>query len=154
MSFLTLNIVDDLEFEVIQEDWNIYTIPPDDTVLKLKIVVTKILKTDKIDSLTGLPLYVTGYQNVLSVKSKKKGVPSQKLPLTQEELEKYKKQEVESKEEKTNWNKYKVFDSDYAVLYEIKPIITSIYRIVDLYDQLGYPYYILTSQVISKVRKT
>jgi hypothetical protein len=153
MSFVAIDIVDDLEFEVIKEVWNVYKIPQDDATLKFKVVVTKILKTNKLDELSGLNAYVTGYQNILSVKSSIKGQPSQKIPQTRDELENYQKHEVEYEELRTDWNQYKVFNTDSTVLYEIKPIITNVYRINGVYDAIGYPYYVVTSQIISRVKK-
>jgi len=149
----TFSILDDLEFEVVREVWNKYRIPEDRTVLKLKIVVTKILKTDKTDPITSLPIYATGHQTALSVKSELKGQPSPKLPTTQEELTNYELQEVKYEDEKVDWNIYEVFDSQNRVQYEIRPIIIRIYKVVGVFDQLGYPFYWVTSQIITRVKK-
>ena len=149
----TFTILDDLEFEVVREVWNKYRIPEDRTVLKLKIVVTKILKTDKTDPITSLPIYATGHQTALSVKSELKGQPSPKLPTTQEELTNHELQEVKYQVEELDWNIYKVFDSQNVIQYEIQPVITSIYKVIGVFDQLGNPYYWVTSQIITRVKK-
>jgi len=147
-----LKIIEDLDFEVIKEEWNEYKVTDDDSQIKLKTVIAKIFKTNITDQATGLPVYGTAYQNVLSVKSSTKGEPSDRLP-SPSEIPNMPKSEVNFITVKEDWNSYKIKDEGKDFIFEIKSIVTQIYRIDGFYDQLGYPYYWVLSQQVSRVRK-
>jgi hypothetical protein len=56
----------DLEFQILSEDWTRYRLLPDDTILGVRIAVTKLLQKD---TETGDPGYVVIGLPVLSVKA-------------------------------------------------------------------------------------
>ena len=56
---------EELEFKPIKEDWNTYE-ASDGTIVKIKVVVAKIIKTEDRNPLTGDPGYTVVSQNVVS----------------------------------------------------------------------------------------
>ena len=54
-----------MNFEAVKEEWNEYLLD-DGTRLRVKLVVTKILRTNQIDP-EGNPVYVITSQNVVGV---------------------------------------------------------------------------------------
>jgi hypothetical protein len=56
---------EELDFEIIKEDWNIYK-AEDGTIIKIKVVAAKIIRTEDKNRLTGDPGYTVTSQNVVS----------------------------------------------------------------------------------------
>ncbi len=56
-----------VDFEVVREDWNEYKLE-DGTVLKFKAIVTDIIRTEEYDPSTGNPIYHVRSTNILRVK--------------------------------------------------------------------------------------
>ena len=57
---------EDIDFEVLKEDWNEYKLA-DGTTLNLKLILTKVIKTNEYDP-AGAPIYVCGSTNVAKTK--------------------------------------------------------------------------------------
>jgi len=55
-----------LKFDAIREDWNIYRLE-DGKILKVKLVVTEVYKLDEIDETTGRNNYLIRSTNVISI---------------------------------------------------------------------------------------
>lgn len=49
-----------------------------------------------------------------------------------------------------DWNSY-ILNGGY--IYEVKPVLTMVYRIEGFYDKFGYPLYYVLSQNVSRTRK-
>lgn len=57
---------DDIDFSVVSEGWNEYTLS-DGTRMKIKLVVHGVVRTEDHDPMTGDPVYAVKTQNVLHV---------------------------------------------------------------------------------------
>lgn len=70
---------EDIDFEVMKEDWNEYKLK-DGTTLRVKTVVTSIIRTEDHDPMTGDPTYIIKSGNMLRaiVPENLKRVPSPK----------------------------------------------------------------------------
>lgn len=53
-----------LEFEALREDWNVYKLA-DGTTLRMKLVITEVLRVDKFNPATGEPVYQILSQNIV-----------------------------------------------------------------------------------------
>lgn len=61
----------DIDFKTIKEEWNEYQVN-DGTIIRMKVVVTNIVKlTDKYDK-EGNPIYLVKSSNVLSISAPEK----------------------------------------------------------------------------------
>ncbi len=54
-----------IDFEPMKEEWNEYSLS-DGNVLRLKIIVTSIFRTEEKDPITGFPLYFVQSNNVVT----------------------------------------------------------------------------------------
>lgn len=66
---LQSSIVEDMDFQVENEDWNIYELE-DGTRIDIKLILTRVAKTDKCDP-AGSPIYLTQTQTVIKPKLSK-----------------------------------------------------------------------------------
>ena len=57
--------IEDVDFNVIKEDWNEYSLK-DGTKLKIKLVLVKVKRSNKYDQF-GEPLYMVQSQNIVKV---------------------------------------------------------------------------------------
>ncbi|MCD6562676.1 MAG: hypothetical protein J7K23_02015 [Thermoproteales archaeon] len=140
---------EEVDYEEISEEWNVYRLK-DGTILRIKLIVSKFLRTKDKNPVTGYPNYIVAFKNVIDIKSTNRSgprpPPSPNLAEIPEEL----KEEVEVEEIiNEKWNQYKV---EGKYIYEIKPVIVQVFRIKDYYDPLGYPIYHVISQSISRIR--
>lgn len=55
-----------MEFEPVKEDWNIYRLK-DGTLVKIKVVATEIFRLSEIDELTGRPNYLVRSTNAIAI---------------------------------------------------------------------------------------
>ncbi len=60
---------EEINFEPIKEDWNLYKLE-DGRILKVKLVLVKVYKTNEKDPLTGEPIYVVTSTNIVTTSSK------------------------------------------------------------------------------------
>ncbi|RLF13802.1 MAG: hypothetical protein DRN06_08075 [Thermoprotei archaeon] len=142
--------LEEVEFEVKREPWNVYRLC-DGTILKFRTIVVKFFKTPHTDPTLNLPIYVVAYQNVLSVKSpvrdKPNPPPSQRLAEISPEL----REEVEIEDVlREEWNRYMV---EGKYIYELKPVITRIIKLKGFFDPAGYPIYHVISQNVSRIKE-
>lgn len=70
---------EDIDFKVVKEEWNEYKLD-DGTKLKVKLVLTSVIRTEDCDPMTGDPVYVIKTGNMLKaiVPDKLKKLPSLK----------------------------------------------------------------------------
>jgi len=143
---IDLSRIEDVPFEDKKEIWNEYLLS-DESKIRLKVVVTKFLKTPEIDPLTNCPQYIIASKNIVSVTSSKRGKPTP--PQDLKEIPDEKKVEVEVSEiVKEDWNEYIIEDK---YICRLKPVIVLVYKIKDSFDVMGYPIYFVRSQNIVKI---
>jgi hypothetical protein len=63
---LQASVVDEIDFEVVKEDWNSYQLE-DGARIDIKLILTRVAKTDKFDPM-GSPIYLTQTQTVIKPK--------------------------------------------------------------------------------------
>jgi len=141
-------LVKELDFEVVEEKWITINVK-DGSVIRFKPVLIKVFKTNMKDPETGEPLYGYEGQNVLSVRSPEelRGNPSENLPSVPDAL-KMSKEEIEFDIKDPSWNIYELTEENNKRV-KIKPIIISVFKIKDVFDRFGNPYYIVRSQLIT-----
>ena len=59
---------EEIEFEVLREKWNEYHLK-DGTKMRMKTVVTKVVRTEEYNQDTDEPIYVVNSQNILTLTS-------------------------------------------------------------------------------------
>ena len=151
MSTLPIDLtkLTEVPFEPEKEPWNEYELE-DGSILRFRIIVIKFFDTGQIDPLTGCPSYVVAHQNILSVISPERGAPLAP-PADLAKIPDDKKEEVKiTKKMKEDWNVY-IVDKKYR--YEVKPIITAVYKLKGYFDPAGYPVYYVKSQTINRTEK-
>lgn len=140
-------LVKELDFRVIKEQWLTIKLR-DDSIIKFKPVLVKVFETDAKDPVTGeLVLGFEGH-NVVTVRSPEKllGNPSERIPPVPEAL-KMPKEEVEVAETiDPGWNLYELEDGKTI---KTKAVITRVYKIKDVFDRHGNPYYVVMSQMVA-----
>lgn len=60
---------EELDFKTLKEDWNIYE-AEDGSIVKVKVVATKIIRIAEKDRITGAPGYMVISQNVVTAVAK------------------------------------------------------------------------------------
>ena len=139
----------DVPFEPENEPWNEYRLK-DGAILRFRLIVTKLLDSGKVDPLTKCPSYVVGFRTLVSVRNGERGRPTPPPPKL-EEIPDDKKEIVDIVETiKEDWNVY-IVNGSYR--YEIKPVISTVYKLKGYFDPAGYPVYHVRSSNIERVRK-
>jgi hypothetical protein len=82
---------------------------------------------------------------VFNAPEKLRGPPNPRPPSVKEAA-KLKKEEVSIVNSEEEWNYYRISKSPGGV--KLKMVVTDIFRVVDVYDQDGDPYYIVSSQAV------
>jgi len=139
-------LVKELDFKVIEEKWLTIKLK-DGSVIKFKPVLVRVFETDAKDPLTGEPVHGFEGQNVVTVRSPEnlRGPPSEHIPLVHDAL-KMPKEEVEVVEIiDPGWNLYEL---ENGKKIKTKAVITSVYKIKDVFDRYGNPYYVVMSQMV------
>lgn len=139
-------LMKELDFRVIKEEW--LTIKLEDgSIVKFKPVLVKVFETDAKDPTTGeLILSLEGH-NIVTVRSPEniQGKPSEYIPPVPEAL-KMPKEEVGIVETiDPSWN---IYELESGKRIKTKAVVTSIYKIKNIFDKHGNPYYIVMSQVV------
>lgn len=136
----------EVEFEPVEERWNEYEILDQNMYVRLRarIILLKLLQT-----LGPKPQYQMKFQKIFVVSSPRTGPPMNPPPPPQlQKLEKYPVEIISSREP---WNVYRIMETGNII--RVKLIVTDIYRVKDLYDPEGQPYYIIQAgPLISKGR--
>ncbi len=135
-----------VDFDVIKEDWNLYEIEEDKTIIKARLVLIKIVREDVDD--VGNPIYSINTQNIFGV------IPPKPL-MRESSNRKYSPQEIVDSivEEdlkletiKEDWNEYKLKD---GTRLSVKLVVTMVDK-TSLFDQKGEPIYYIQSHVVTK----
>ena len=146
----------EIEFEIEKEDWNIYHLD-DRSVLKMGSVLTRIVSAvTQMQVLPQQPQVGPNSQQSLSFNSSFNNiVVVQKAPIgllgTPEmgpwDFENSEKIEVEFTAFKEEWNVYSLSGVGVPSGFKLraKLVVSSIVRLVDHHDQLGYPMYFVNS---------
>jgi len=133
-----------LEFEVIDEHWNVYLLS-DGTKLREKHVLLSIVRTDDFDAL-GRPIYQPFFYTLLVVLAPEelRGEPSNVVysmrTLANAET-------VPVRVEKVVFDEPNIYKLEDGTVASFKIAITSIKRSLKYYDHLGMPFYILETSI-------
>jgi hypothetical protein len=137
-----------VDFKILREDWSNYRLA-DGTILKARLVVTKVIRTDQHDPTTGEPMYVFSRATALSTISGKelRGPPSS-MPSPQEmQASITGLVDFESADKAEKWNVYSLSDgSELRVKLEVTKISKT-----SLFDDMGDPVYFVVSENIVRV---
>lgn len=137
-----------VEVKQSNERWNEYLLD-DGTVLKMKLVLTNVVRIDEKYDSTGNPAYLINSTNALSVnaptelrgatgKGKAQGLPVPFLfrgKVTEAEV-------IEVAHAAENWNEYLLED---GTKLKARVVVTNIHRIEGEHDGAGNPVYNVTS---------
>lgn len=163
-------------FEIEKEVWNVYELEDGNhrVTLKMRTILTKLLRPRFIEteapSLIGVPPEMLGvpkdarkdefqmsFQNIVVVSScppELMGPP--RAPIPPVELNKLPTEEINFNPFNEEWNIYKISESGLKL--KIKLVVSSVNKPKGVYDQFGYPIYMVQSTnaivpVPPKVRK-
>jgi hypothetical protein len=132
--------LDFLEYEVIEEPWNVYKLE-DDSTIRVKIVVSGILKDDK-----GLVIQAREVYSVIP-NPEYMGVPSPPLK-PKEKMDEYLEAEDLKIIEKTDyWNKYSIPSEKLTVSVRGEVVLVSR---TSRHDEKGIPVYMVNVQLLFK----
>lgn len=139
-----------VEFAVKNEPWAKYKLE-DKTLLFARLIVTKIIRTERYDP-SGQPVYAWTSQNLFTTLGQKdlRGAPSIPSPTSANPKDFNVTQVDFERVGNEQWNIYEIADGS---ILRIKLEPTSILR-TDKFSFDGDPYYIITSQSISRVKVT
>ena len=121
-----------LDFAVSKEDWSRYDLS-DSSILKIKLVVTKIRKKNSD--------YNLDVQNIIVVLSNERGQPDSKV-YTPSELQQAKTQDISYSIITQDWNEYVVDDGTNI---KVQPIVTRVSK-TSKFDLHGDPIYLVNVQ--------
>ena len=132
---------EDVEFEIEKEGWNTYELK-DGVKIRGRVIVLRITKEKNAPP----GHYGAQTQNIFVIFAPRslRGPPS--TPPTIEQAQKMERYPVEIVSSNEVWNVYRILRTGDIV--RVKLVVTDIYRVKDLYDQLGEPYYLITSGII------
>jgi len=138
-----------VDFKVLKEDWSNYRLA-DGTLLKARLVVTKVVRTEQHDPTTGEPVYAFSNRTSMSTICRKdiKGPPSS-LPTSLEmQASGAEVVDFESADQREKWNVYSLEDgSELRVKLEITKVSRS-----KFFDATGDPIYFVDSENIVTVK--
>lgn len=154
---------EEVEFEIEKEVWNVYELEDGNrrVTLKMRTILTKLLRPKLIESqappIIGIPPNMLGvpkdarkdefqmsFQHIVVVSScppELMGPPSAPIPPT--ELNKLPIEEINFNPFNEEWNIYKIPDGGLRL--KIKLVVSSVNKPKGVYDQFGYPIYIVQS---------
>lgn len=136
--------VEELEPEVVKESWNVYQL--DDGVrLLTRPILTKILWPKGREPIPGEVMQIEGrFANlvVIFAPEKLRGPPNPQPPSTGD-FQKLKQEEVAIVDSKEEWNLYRLSGKKGGI--KVKMIVSTVYRVVGVFDQMGDPYYLVNS---------
>lgn len=139
--------IDNIEFKIIKENWNTYEFN-DDTKLRVRIFLSRLTEQKNVTPPKNLkPNEYFGQYNIsfntnfqVFAMSHKKGKPTIPLP-SANQIPDQQKEEVDILTSNEPWNVYEIIKN--GALVRIKLIVSEIYKVKDVYDQFGEPYYIV-----------
>lgn len=144
--------LDNIEFKIIKEDWNTYEFN-DDTKLRARIFLVRLTETKNVTPPKDLkPNEVIGQYNIsfntnfqVFAMSHNKGKPTIPLPPANQ-ITDQQKQEVDILTSNEPWNVYEIIKNGMVI--RIKLVFSEVYKVKDVYDQFGEPYYIVKNAPI------
>lgn len=141
MSNLLPGDVDDVDFQIEKEDWNTYELK-DGIRLKGRMIVLRLSK----DKNAPAGQYGVQTQNIFVVYAPKdeKGPPS--TPPQPNTVKQSDMIPVEVLNSNEVWNNYKILNTGDRL--KVKMVVTDVYRVKNAFDNLGQPYYIITSGIM------
>ncbi|MEX2689284.1 MAG: hypothetical protein Q6351_003025 [Candidatus Njordarchaeum guaymaensis] len=147
-----LHTLPEIDFKTKKEVWNIYLLE-DDSLLLFKIVAVKFFKINDKDPVTGFPNFLLVHTNIASIRSKIRKEP--KIPPFNvnrlADIPSNLRKEVKIRKIiNEDWNSY-ILDGGF--IYEVKPIMTMVFRVEGFFDRFGYPIYNVVSQNVSRTKK-
>jgi hypothetical protein len=153
---------EEVDFEIEKEVWNVYELEDGKhrVTLKMRTILTKLLRPRIIETetpLIGVPPstlavptnvrkeeFQMSFQTVVVVSScpaALMGSPSPPIPPS--ELNQLPTEEIEFNPFHEEWNVYKIPESGMKL--KIKLVVSSVNKAKGVYDQFGYPIYIVQS---------
>jgi len=141
--------LDDLEFKITKEDWNVYEFK-DGTKLKGRIFLSRVAEHKNPKPPSDLKSNEVFGQYALSVQTNfqvfapphKKGKPTLPLPST-EQITDQQKEETEILSSNEPWNTYEIIKN--GTIIRIKLVVSEVHRVKDAFDQLCEPYFVVKS---------
>jgi hypothetical protein len=138
-----------IDFEIINESWNIYALE-DKSVLKFKLLLLKVIPIPTTDATVDTTAdYALNTRIVFAslVPKELKGTPSTpNQPNVQSNIE-IEQKDIPFKIIEESWNEYKL---ENGTILKVKPAITRIDRL-KIYDKYGEPQYSIMNQILIKV---
>lgn len=140
--------VEEVEFQIQHEGWNVYELS-DRTILRIRPIILKFFKQKGSTAPVGLGISA---QNVMTVRAKAelKGTPSPILVDSARLETEAEKVEVQAKPFSEEWNQYILSDGTPV---RVKLVLISVFRTKVHYDQFGEPIYLVRSDNIVAVDK-
>jgi hypothetical protein len=153
---------EEVDFEIEKEVWNVYELEDGNNrvTIRMRTILTKLLKPRFMPEeppLVGVPKDAFGgpksvrkeefqmsFQNIVVVAScpaDLMGTPS--LPIPPNELNQLPTEEISFNAFNEEWNIYKIPQSGLKL--KIKLVVSSINKAKGVYDQFGYPIYLIQS---------
>jgi hypothetical protein len=139
--------LEDLEFEIEKEAWNTYELK-DGVRIKGRIILLRLARNRNLPpgqyAIQSQNMFVTYAPNSL------KGIPA--TPRSSDEIKESDMFTVEVLNSNEVWNTYNIVNTGDRI--KIKLVATEVFRVKDSFDQLGQPYYIVSSGLmISPISK-
>jgi hypothetical protein len=137
----------EIDFDVIKEHFVTIKLK-DGSIIKLKAVMLKIFDTDLPRLGSHEMMHVFEGQNLVTVSSPEKlhGKPTKDPPPWDKALE-LPKEEIEVVETTDpGWNEYVLKDGKKV---KTKSVITNVYKIKNIFDQHGNPYYVVMASTVA-----
>jgi hypothetical protein len=143
--------LEEVEFEIEKEVWNVYELD-DKSTIRIRSILVKLLTSSiptAVPPPTGGPQGAKGFEfqsvfrNIVTVircPPELRGKPTP--PLASQEIEKLGKIEVGYTPYLEDWNIYRLPD---GTKLKIKLVVSAVYRIFKQYDPFGYPLYFVNS---------
>ncbi len=135
---------EELEPRIVKEVWNSYQLE-DGTRIQARTILMKVFWPKGTEVKPGVEVQIAGSFNnmvVVFAPPKLKGKPNPSPP-SPPELRGHKMEEMGVVDSKEEWNLYKL-PGDLPGI-KVKMVVSSIYRVVGVFDQQGDPYYIVNS---------
>lgn len=124
---------EEISFKIIKEVWNEYELA-DGSKIKARIILTRVLGNPEIKSMNFEflnPIFV--------ISSKERGNPGNEPQ--PHEYDKLPQEEIEIKTPLEYWNEYEL--PTLAKKIKIKYVISGIFRLIDRFNNQGYPFYVI-----------
>lgn len=137
---------EELPFKILEEVWNEYELQ-DDTILKARVVLLKLLRPNKISEQISKDQKQVqiGFQSqnhvVAYSPANKRGQPTP--PLTVPQMQKAEKYKVKVQTTNEPWNLYQIIRTGATV--KTKLVVNEVYRVKDNFGPDGAPLYYVTS---------